>query len=62
VGPPDHLDAEGLFEFETVGEMILAASAYSSSLAGEMSIIRVALGKAPVHDLFDASVAFAPWD
>jgi hypothetical protein len=60
VGPPDHLDAEGLFEFGTVGEMILAASAYTSSLAGEVSIVRVALGKAPVHDPFDASVALAP--
>jgi hypothetical protein len=36
----------------------LAASAYTSSLAGEMSIVRVALGEAPVHDPFDASVAF----
>jgi hypothetical protein len=61
VGPPDHLDAEGLFEFGTIGEMILAASAYTSSLAGEVSIVRVALGKVPVHDPFDASVALAPW-
>ncbi len=61
VGPPDHLDAEGLFEFRTIGEMILAASAYTSSLAGELAIVRVALGKAPVHDPFDASVALAPW-
>jgi hypothetical protein len=61
VGPRDHLDAEGLFEFGTVGEMILAASAYTSSLAGEVSIIRVALGKVPVHDPFDASAAVAPW-
>jgi hypothetical protein len=60
MGPPDHLDAEGLFEFGTVGEMILAASAYTSSLAGEVSIIRVALGKVPVHDPFDASAALAP--
>ena len=59
VGPPDHLDAEGLFEFGTVGEMILAASAYTSSLAGEVAIVRVALGKVPVHDPFDASVALA---
>ena len=59
-GPPDHLDAEGLFEFGTVGEMILAASAYTSSLAGEVSVIRVALGKVPVHDPFDASAALAP--
>jgi hypothetical protein len=60
VGPPDQLDAEGLFEFGTVGGMILAASAYTSSLAGEMSIVRVALGKEPVNDPFDASVALAP--
>ena len=60
VGPPDHLDQEGLFEFGTVGEMILAASAYTSSLAGEVSIVRVALGKVPVHDPFDASPALAP--
>jgi hypothetical protein len=62
VGAPDHLDAEGLFEFGTIGEMILAASAYTSSLAGEVAIVRVALGKVPVHDPFDASVALAPWE
>jgi hypothetical protein len=62
VGPPDHLDAEGLFEFGTIGEMILAASAYTSSLAGEVTIVRVALGKAPVHDPFDASVTTAAWE
>jgi hypothetical protein len=60
VGPPNHLDAEGLFEFGTVGEMILAASAYTSSLAGEVAIVRVALGKVPVYDPFDASAALAP--
>jgi hypothetical protein len=60
VGPRDHLDAEGLFEFGTVGEMILAASAYTTSLAGEVSIVRVALGKVPVYDPFDASAALAP--
>ena len=62
VGPPNHLDAEGLFEFGTVGEMILAASAYTLSLAGEVAIVRVALGKVPVHDPFDAGVALAPWE
>ncbi len=62
VWPPDHLDAEGLFEFGTVGEMILAASAYTASLAGEVAIVRVALGKVPVHDPFDATVALAPWE
>ena len=61
LGPPDHLDAEGLFEFGTVGEMILAAAAYTSSLAGEVAIVRVALGKVPVYDPFDASAALASW-
>jgi hypothetical protein len=60
VGPPNHLDAEGLFEFGTIGEMILAASAFTFSLAGEVSIVRVALGKVPVHDPFDANTALAP--
>jgi hypothetical protein len=45
VDPPDHLDEEALFEFGTVGEMIVAAAAYTSSLVGEVSIVRVALGK-----------------
>jgi hypothetical protein len=54
------LASERLFEFGTVGEMILAASAYTLSLAGEVSIVRVALGKVPVHDPFDASAALAP--
>jgi hypothetical protein len=59
-GSPNHLDAERLFEFGTVGEMILAASAYTSSLAGEVAIVRVALGKVAAHDPFDSSVAVAP--
>jgi hypothetical protein len=53
VDPPDHLDEEGLFEFGTVGEMIQAASAFTSSLVGEVSIVRVALGKVPLYDPFD---------
>jgi hypothetical protein len=57
VDPPDHFDEEGLFEFGTVGEMILAASAYTSFLAGEASVVRLALGKALVDDPFDRAIA-----
>jgi hypothetical protein len=58
--PPDHLDDEALFEFGTVGEMIQAASAYTFSLVGEVSIVRVALGKVPVYDPFDAAIQNLP--
>ena len=57
VDPPDHLDEEALFEFGTVGEMILAASAYTSYLVGEASVVRVALGKSAVDDPFDRAIA-----
>jgi hypothetical protein len=57
VDPPDHLDEEALFEFGTVGEMILAASAYTSFLVGEASMVRVALGKAAVDDPLDRAIA-----
>jgi hypothetical protein len=57
VDPPVHLDEEVLFRFETVGEMILATSSYTAFLAGEASIVRLALGKAPVDDPFDAAIA-----
>jgi hypothetical protein len=57
VDPPDHFDEEALFEFGTVGEMILAASAYTSFLAGEASVVRLALGKAPMDDPFDRAIA-----
>ena len=60
VDPPDHLDEEALFEFGTVGEMILAGSAYTSFLVGNVSIVRVALGKAPVDDPFDAAIQSLP--
>jgi hypothetical protein len=60
VDPPDHLDEEALFEFGTVGEMIVAAAAYTSSLVGEVSIVRVALGKVPVYDPFDAAIQSLP--
>ena len=56
VDPPDHLDEEGLFEFGTVGEMIAATSFYTCFLVGEMSIVRVALGKAPVDDPLGAAL------
>ncbi len=57
VDPPDHLDEEAQFEFGTVGEMILAASAYTSFLVGEASVVRVALGKAAVDEPFDRAIA-----
>jgi hypothetical protein len=60
VDQPDHLDEEALFEFGTVGEMIVAAAAYTSSLVGEVSIVRVALGKVPVYDPFDAAIQSLP--
>jgi hypothetical protein len=56
VDPPDHLDEEALFAFGTVGEMIQAAAAYTFFLVGEVSIVRVALGKVPVDDPFDAAI------
>jgi DinB superfamily len=57
VDPPDHLDEEALFEFGTVGEMVLAASAYTSFLVGEVSAVRLALGKAPIEDPLGLSLA-----
>ncbi len=43
--PEDHLDEDAVFRFKTVGEMIAAAAAFTHFLAGEISIIRLALGK-----------------
>jgi hypothetical protein len=40
--------------------MIVAAAAYTSSLVGEVSIVRVALGKVPVYDPFDAAIQSLP--
>jgi hypothetical protein len=57
VNPPDHLGEDGLFDFGTIGEMILAASAYTSFLAGEASAGRNAHGNAAVDDAFDRAIA-----
>jgi hypothetical protein len=57
VEPPDHLDEEALFEFGTVGEMILTLAAYTCFLVGEASVARLALGKAAVDDPFDRTIA-----
>jgi hypothetical protein len=56
VDPPDHLDEEALFRFGTVGEMILTLSAYTCFLAGEASVVRLALGKAAVDDPFERAI------
>jgi hypothetical protein len=37
--------------------MILAASAYTSFLVGEVSAVRLALGKTPIEDPFGLSLA-----
>jgi hypothetical protein len=37
-------DENPLFDYETIGEMILAAALYTCQLAGEMSVVRQSLG------------------
>jgi hypothetical protein len=61
VDPPDHLDEEALFRFGTVGEVVLAASAYTSFLAGEASSVRLALGRTPVDDPLDGAIEAIKW-
>jgi hypothetical protein len=51
--PPDAFDEEGLFSFATLGEMVFAALAYLHFLAGEASVVRLALGKPPAPDPFE---------
>jgi hypothetical protein len=43
-------DENPLFDFETIGEMILAAALYTCQLAGEMSVVRQSLGMAAIDD------------
>jgi hypothetical protein len=43
-------DEDPLFDFETIGEMILAATLYTCQLAGEMSVVRQSLGMAAIDD------------
>ena len=59
VDPPDDFDEEALFEFGTVGEMILAASAYTSFLVGESSVVRVGTrqGRGLGRAIFDRAIA-----
>jgi hypothetical protein len=52
-GSSSAFDEDGHFSFTTVGEMILAASAYVHFLAGEASVIRLVLGKPAASDPFD---------
>ena len=51
--PPGTFDEEGLFSFATVGEMIFSALAYVHFLAGEASMLRLALGKPAAPDPFE---------
>jgi hypothetical protein len=57
VDPPGCFDEDGLFSFETVGEVILAVSGFIHFLAGEASMIRLALGEPPAPDPFDDLIA-----
>ena len=45
--PTDAFDEDGHFSFTTLGEMILSASTYVHFLAGEASVIRLALASPP---------------
>jgi hypothetical protein len=56
VDPPDHLEEEAILRFETVGGLILTLSAYTCFLAGEASMVRLALGKAAVDDPFERAI------
>jgi hypothetical protein len=46
-------DDDGFFSFATIGEMIFSVSSYVHFLAGEASVIRLALGKPAASDPFD---------
>ncbi len=43
-------DENPLFDYETIGEMILAAALYTFQLAGEMSVVHRSLGMAAIDD------------
>jgi hypothetical protein len=43
-------DENPLFDYETIGEMILAAALYTCQLAGEMSVVCQSLGMAAIDD------------
>ena len=51
--PADAFDEDGAFSFATLGEMIFSASAYVHFLAGEASVLRLALGKPAARDPFE---------
>ena len=53
VWPPDYLDEDQCFRFETVGGLIAAVSSYTAFLVGELASVRSALGKAAIDDPFD---------
>ena len=53
IDPPGSFDEDGSFFFATVGMMILSMSGYIHFLAGEASVIRLALAKPPAADAVD---------
>ena len=53
IDPPGSFDEDGSFFFATVGMMILSMSGYIHFLAGEASMIRLALGKPAAPNPFD---------
>ncbi|MHC5537259.1 hypothetical protein ACYOEI_03365 [Singulisphaera rosea] len=53
VDSPGAFDEDGLFYFATVEKMILSVSGYIHLLAGEASVIRLALGKPAALDPCD---------
>jgi hypothetical protein len=53
VDSPGAFDEDGLFFFATVGKMILTVAGHIHVLAGEASVIRLALGKPAADHPFD---------
>jgi hypothetical protein len=51
--PPGAFGEDGIFSFETIGEMILSVSGLIHLLAGEASVVRLALGMPAASDPFD---------
>ena len=43
-------DEDPLFDYQTIGEMVLAAALYTCQLAGELSVVRQSLGMAAIDD------------
>ncbi len=53
VNIPGYFDEDALFSYTTVGTMFVAVSGFIHYLAGEMSTIRLKLGKSPMPDVLN---------